>query len=75
MKVVVFGATGTTGREVVAQALELEHAVTAFVRNPAKVESTHTKLTLFQGDVLVPTDVAKAIQGQDAVLCSRGMKG
>lgn len=72
MKVVVFGATGTTGREVVAQALDLGHSVKAFVRNPAKVESRHAKLTLFQGDVLNPEDVAKAVQGQDAVLCSLG---
>jgi uncharacterized protein YbjT (DUF2867 family) len=35
MKLLVFGATGGTGREVVAQALGQGHVVTAFVRNPA----------------------------------------
>jgi len=33
MKVIVFGATGGIGRLLVAGALELGHAVTAFVRN------------------------------------------
>ena len=72
MNIVVFGATGTTGREVVAQALEQGHTVTAFVRNPAKVEQAGPNLKIMQGDVLNPDDVAKAVQGQDAVLSSLG---
>lgn len=35
MKVVIFGATGSVGRLMVAQALEEGHAVTAFARAPA----------------------------------------
>ena len=34
---VVFGGTGGTGKEVVIQALELGHLVTAVVRTPEKV--------------------------------------
>ena len=77
MKVLVFGATGTTGRVVVERALELGYAVTAFVRNPAKVESKHANLTVFQGDAMDPASVEKAVQGHDAVLCSlgAGLKG
>ena len=36
-KLVVFGATGRTGREVVKQALEKGHHVTAVVRTPEKL--------------------------------------
>jgi putative NADH-flavin reductase len=77
MKVIIFGATGTTGSEIVAQALEKGYDVTAFVRNPDKVGHTHANLRLYQGDVLNPHDVAKAVQGQDAVLCAlgAGLKG
>ena len=37
LKLVVFGATGRTGREVVKQALEKGHHVTAVVRTPEKL--------------------------------------
>jgi putative NADH-flavin reductase len=77
MKVVIFGATGTTGSAVVERALELGYNVTAFVRTPAKVTIQHPNLTIFQGDVLNPVSVEKAVQGQDAVISSlgAGLKG
>ena len=37
MRVLVIGATGGTGRELVQQALAQGHQVTAFVRDPAKL--------------------------------------
>jgi len=37
MKILVFGATGTIGKETVKQLLEMGHSVTAFVRDPAKI--------------------------------------
>lgn len=36
MKLVIFGSTGSVGIQVVEQALEQGHIVTAFVRNPNK---------------------------------------
>ncbi len=77
MKVAIFGATGTIGRQLVAQALENGHIVTAFVRTPAKLEITHNNLKFVQGDVLDPMAVEKAVQGQDAVMCvlGAGLKG
>ena len=40
MKLVVFGASGATGRQIVEQALAAGHEVTAFVRNPAHLPSS-----------------------------------
>lgn len=37
----IFGATGATGRKVTERALELGHRVTAFVRTPAKLGLEH----------------------------------
>lgn len=37
LKLVVFGATGRTGKEVVKQALDKGHHVTAIVRTPEKL--------------------------------------
>ena len=42
MNLTVFGATGGVGREVVTQALDAGHHVTAYVRNPAKLTVTLT---------------------------------
>ena len=46
MKLAVFGATGGVGRGVLSQALDAGHYVTAYVRNPAKLDLTHSDLTV-----------------------------
>ncbi|MGF7047888.1 putative NADH-flavin reductase [Paenibacillus sp. DS2015] len=75
MKIVVFGASGGVGQEVVRQALEANHEVRAFVRNPDKISIQHPHLTLIQGDGLDNNAVSHAIQGQDAVVCCVGNRG
>jgi putative NADH-flavin reductase len=72
MKVVIFGASGATGRELVRQALVKRHQVTAFVRNPARLGAQTSNVRVLPGDVSDPSAVARAIQGQDAVLCALG---
>lgn len=44
MNVLVFGASGATGREVVKHALDRGHSVSAFVRDPDKFEIEHANL-------------------------------
>ncbi|MDJ0582613.1 NAD(P)-dependent oxidoreductase [Crocosphaera sp.] len=72
MKLVVFGATGNIGQQVVKQALEQGHEVTAFARNPLKLDIKHPKLQLFQGDVMDNARVEQALQGQEIVVCTLG---
>jgi putative NADH-flavin reductase len=72
MKLVIFGSTGGVGRQVVEQALEQGHTVTAFARNPAQLNLQHSRLKLFQGDVLDFPAVERAVQSQDAVVCTLG---
>lgn len=74
MRVVVFGATGGTGRQLVRQALERGHHVTAFVRDPAKLHIEDDALEVVVGNVLDPSSVHKAVDGSDAVLCALGHK-
>ncbi len=73
MKLVIFGATGKIGHHLITQSLDQGHEVTAFVRNPNKIDLHHKDLRLVQGDVLNPAEVKTAIEGQDAVLCALGM--
>ncbi len=72
MNILIFGSTGGTGRQVVEQALEQGHRVTAFARNPAKLDINHTNLKVVQGDVMDLPSVEKAVQGQEAVVCVLG---
>ena len=74
MKLLVFGSTGGTGRELVSQSLEQGHEVTAFARDPARVGVTHPKLMTVQGDVLDYSSVERALRGQDAVLSALGTR-
>ena len=73
-RVLIVGATGGTGRQLVAQALERGFAVTALVRNPSKLRVEHPQLTVIQGDVLDYASVEVAIRGQEAVVSALGHK-
>ena len=72
MKVIIFGASGSIGRNLVGQALDQGHAVTAFVRDPARLEMQHDNLSIAVGDVLEAASVQKAVAGHDAVMCTIG---
>jgi putative NADH-flavin reductase len=73
MKLVVLGATGGTGSQVVAQALAAGHIVTALVRRPAAVTLQHPRLEVIQGDVLEPATLAQPISRQDALVSALGV--
>ena len=72
MKVVVFGASGRTGRLVVELALAKRHAVTAFVRNPASLAEAPPLLRVVVGDALDEGAVEAVVTGQDAVVSTIG---
>ncbi len=73
MKLLIFGSTGGTGRELLKQALEQGHNVTAYARNPAKIDDIkHARLQVVRGDVLDPAVVESAVAGQEAVLSTIG---
>src|SRR5574342_656519 len=74
MNVIVFGATGPTGRRAVDEALAKGHEVTAFVRDPSKLGATHGRLKVVQGDAMDPASVEKALAGQQAVLVCLGAR-
>lgn len=72
MKVVVFGASGRTGREIVKQALAQQHEVTAFVRKPAEFDIRHELLQVIQGDITNYKEVEAALDGKDAAMSALG---
>jgi putative NADH-flavin reductase len=74
MKLLVFGATGGTGKQLVGQALQQGHVVTAFARDPSKVKLANANLRVVRGDILQPDSVETAVAGQDAVLSALGTR-
>jgi putative NADH-flavin reductase len=72
MKLVVLGATGGTGLEIVRQAVEQGHSVTAFVRSPERLGKFRDRIAVKKGDLLNPSDSEQVIRGHDAVLSGFG---
>ena len=73
MNLLVFGATGHTGRLVVREALARGHRVSAFARDPAKLDVVHDAVRIIRGDVADAAAVAHSIEGHDAVVSTLGV--
>jgi putative NADH-flavin reductase len=72
MKLVVLGATGGTGLEIVRQAIGRGHSVTALVRSPDRLRPFRDRINVEQGDLLNPAELERVIRGHDAVLSGFG---
>lgn len=72
MNLLVLGATGGIGRAIVEQAIARGDNVTALVRNPRKITTSHDRLRVVEGSALEPAHVARALSGADAVLSTLG---
>ncbi|HKD09800.1 MAG TPA: SDR family oxidoreductase [Bryobacteraceae bacterium] len=72
MKILVLGATGGTGREIVRQAAEHGHEVTAFVRTRDGLDALNGHITIVQGDLLNSSQLKGVLAGQDAVASGFG---
>jgi uncharacterized protein len=68
MKLVVFGATGNVGQQVVAEALRRGHEVLGVVRDPQAVRSPDPRVKLVPGDATKPESIAAVARGADAVV-------
>jgi len=75
MRLAVFGATGPTGQEVVAQALAEGDEVVAYVRNPWKLGVADGRLKVLQGELSDLAKIEGAVAGVDAVVSTLGPRG
>ena len=69
MKLLILGATGPTGHQLVSRALEAGHSVAALVRDPRKVTES---IEVIQGDATNASAVADAARGRDAIVSALG---
>ena len=72
MKIVVFGAAGPTGRQLIEQSLAAGHKVTAVTRRAGGLEP-RAGLTVVPADVADPAAVERVVAGGDAILSSLGV--
>jgi len=73
-KIVVFGASGGTGIEVVNQALEAGYHVTAIIRDTESFPICHQRLKRVKGDVLEPKTFEMSLNSVDAVISCLGVQ-
>ena len=73
MRVLVLGASGGVGRQLVAEAVAAGHAVRALVRGEPPAPGV-SGVQWLRGDVLDPAALAGAVAGVDAVLSALGMR-
>jgi len=73
MNIIVFGATGLVGKQLVQQALLNGHTVKAFGRNVFTEFETNTKnLELIKGALFDEGEVLHAVKGSDIVISALG---
>jgi uncharacterized protein len=75
MNILILGATGRVGRQIVTNALHDRHHVTVLVRNPEKIQINNENLTIIQGNVLNKDDIIHAIHGIDVVISALNTDG
>ncbi len=72
MKLLIIGATGGTGQQLVQQALAQGHEVTALARDPTRLDVRHNRLRVTRADVLDASSLDAAVAGQHAALWALG---
>lgn len=75
MKLTVFGATGGVGGQIVRQALDAGHEVTAVVREKARLPLVDPQLRIVTADVTDAWALIPHLTGRDAVLSGLGPRG
>jgi putative NADH-flavin reductase len=73
MKIIIFGATGGTGKLLVTQALAKGHTVTVFVRGSSGL-TPDSRVRVIQGDLFDFATVVDAVRGHRAVLSALGAR-
>ena len=73
MKLAILGATGGTGRELIRQALDRGHQVSALVRDPSRADfGHHPALRSVRVDVNDPQSLADAVDAETTLLSGLG---
>lgn len=71
--VIIFGASGGIGKHAVRHALDENYNVTAYLRNPSKLDITHENLNVIKGELDDYGKIRESLKGIDAVIWCIGI--
>ena len=71
-QIVILGANGGIGNQVVMQALAAGHQVTAILRTPSNLTIQHPNLHIIQGDVMQTGSLDEHLKGKDIIVSAIG---
>jgi putative NADH-flavin reductase len=72
MKLLILGATGGIGLELVRQSIDRGHSVTAYVRRPEGLDDFGGRISIETGNLLDAVELARVLRGHDVVLSAFG---
>ncbi|WP_404449699.1 SDR family oxidoreductase [Sutcliffiella horikoshii] len=75
MNILILGATGRVGNQILSHALTDNHQITLLVRDPNKIKMNDVNLTIIQGDVLNEDDIVRVMPGNDLVISALNTDG
>jgi uncharacterized protein len=75
LNILILGATGRVGSQLVSLALHDRHHVTVLVRTSEKIQLHNENVTIIPGNVLNKDDVFRAMQGIDVVISALNTDG
>jgi uncharacterized protein len=75
LNILILGATGRVGSQLVSLALHDKHHVTVLVRTSEKIQLHNESLTIIPGNVLNKDDIFRAMQGIDVVISALNTDG
>ncbi|PCJ96965.1 MAG: hypothetical protein COA50_06665 [Flavobacteriaceae bacterium] len=68
MRILLLGATGRTGKQILAAAIEKGYRINCLVREPKKIEMNHEKVAVFKGSPKLISDLEKALEGCEVII-------
>jgi len=74
MRLLVLGATGSTGQALLPQALEASHEVTAILRSPQRLSTRSDALKVVEGSVMDGSLLDDLVPGHNAVISVLGAR-
>jgi putative NADH-flavin reductase len=75
MRIALFGATGSTGKFLIEEALRKGHSLSVYTRDAGKLKAFDGKIDVVVGDLQDKSAIAKCLQGSDAVISALGPNG